>query len=199
MDRNRTFVLLNEDTFSWRFGNGIRNILCAFENVIPFFRSFTVPATSISLCGVTQIRLSAADEYFCAFRKFNGDGAVPPLFMATGRCCRPYTSPSCLVLYLLSLSSYHSRRLPPLLPLHTPVTFPFRVLRQDTAATDNIYYKTWPSMLAYHACVLYSEQSEKRNSQSDKSMVDRRTHQRCHFVPLSNSTSGIFYLVIANV
>lgn len=32
------------------------------------------------LLGVTQIRFSATDEYFCAFRKFNGDGAVPSLW-----------------------------------------------------------------------------------------------------------------------
>jgi len=59
-------------------------------------------------------------------------------------------------LYLLSLSPYHSRRLPvPHSPQSSRCIFSFFLtLWQDTAATDNIYYKTWPflcspSMLVY--------------------------------------------------
>lgn len=114
----------------------------------------------------------------------------------------PAHQPPCLVLYLLSLSPYHSRRLPvspspsPLRRSSRCISSLFLALWQDTAATDNIYYKTWPSMLAFHARVsLYSGQSEKRNSlPDDEEAVDRRTHQQHHFVPLFNSASLGFLL-----
>jgi len=82
-----------------------------------------------------------------------------PLFMATERCCR--TAPSCLVLCLLSLSPYHSRRLLSPFSLHIPY-LPFsRVLWQDSTATDNIYHKT-RSCHACHACVFLQRTKRKK-------------------------------------
>lgn len=94
-----------------------------------------------------------------------------PLFMATGRCCRPHTSPLVsfytFSLYRLITRETSSSSSPSPQPSRCIYSL-FLALWQDTAATDNIYYKTWPSMLAFHARVsLCSGQSEKRNSLSD--------------------------------
>lgn len=83
----------------------------------------------------------------------------------------PAHQPPCLVLYLLSLSPYHTRDVfqsPPSATLSLRLLSLSRLVARHCRDSDNIYYKTWLSMLAFHARVsLCSGQSEKRNSLPD--------------------------------
>lgn len=76
-----------------------------------------------------------------------------PLFMASGRCCRLHTSPL-VSFYTFSLYRLIIRDVSQSSPVVAPrATFFPPALRQDTTATDNIYYETWSSILAFHARV----------------------------------------------
>lgn len=137
-----------------------------FKKFIHFFYFF----------GVTQIRFSATDEYFCAFRKFNGDGAVPSLWQPRDvvACCTPAPLsrfiPSLFIAFIIRdvirLSS----------PRCIPASF-FSLslslaLRKDTTATDKIYYKTCLLCSLFTLVYFRSGQSEKRNSSSDDKSSD---------------------------
>lgn len=67
--------------------------------------------------GVTQIRFSAADEYFFAFRKFNGDGAGPPLYGDREMLSPAHQSPLSRFIpslfIALSLETFSSPAVPP--------------------------------------------------------------------------------------
>lgn len=90
-----------------------------------------------------------------------------PPFIATGRCCRPHTSPL-VSFYTFSLYRLITRDVfqalsPFFSPLPSRCIFSlFLALWQDTAATDNIYYKTWSSMLAFSCIFLQRTKREKK-------------------------------------
>lgn len=126
-----------------------------------------------------------------------------PLFMATGRCCRPHTSPL-VSFYTFSLYRLITRDVfQSLLSSPQPsrcISSLFPTLWQDTAATDNIYYKTWPSMPVFHARVsLCSGQSEKRNSLPDdesRRLIGERINDIISYLCSILHLSGYFYLSI---
>lgn len=159
---------------------------------------------SISFRGVTQIRFSAADEYSCVFRKFNGDGAVPFLWRPGDVVARTPAPLSRFIPSLfIALSLETSSSLSPLLSSLQPsrcISSLFPTLWQDTAATDNIYYKTWPSMPVFHARVsLCSGQSEKRNSLPDDEsrwLIGERINDIISYLCSILHLSGFFYLSI---
>lgn len=121
-----------------------------------------------------QMNISAPSGNSMATARF------PPSLWRAGDVVACTQSP-CLVLYLLSLSPYHSRRLPAL-PHRCSHLLPFP--RYDKTLPRLITFITRPGLLFSSSTPVYfcGEQSEERYSQSDdESMAaDRRTHQRCH-------------------
>jgi len=168
------------------------NVLHRFQKLIHFFHSFAEAPGPISPCNVTQIRLFAGDEYFCIFRKFNGDGAVPSSWRLGDVVAR--TALSCLVLCLLSLSPYHSRRLPVLSPFSLHIPYLPSSPSYDKTLPRLITFiirpglPCLPTMLVY----FYGEQSEERNSLDKSMLANRWTHQRFHVVNSNRSSPKYF-------
>lgn len=122
---------------------------------------------------MTQIHFSAADEYFCASRKFNGDGAVPTLWQPRDVvACTPALShfmPSLFIAFIIrdviQLFSLVASR------LAFSSSF-FYSPCEKTTADDKVYYKICALCSLSPRLYSYSGQSEKRNSSPDDKSSD---------------------------
>lgn len=174
----------------------MKNILCILK----------MRFISLILLLMLQTRSpSAAWHRFAFLRQMNipapsGNSmatAQSPLYSDREMLSPAHQSP-CLILYLLSLSPYHSRDVFQS-PLSATLSLRLLSLSRDKTLPRlwNIYYKTWLSMLAFHARVsLCSRQSEKRNSlpddESRRLIGERISDIISYFVQLCISRASFF-------